>query len=177
MGINDITLAHPYAKGIFALAFEQNQLVEWKQLLEYWTKITMECHKNNVFVSPFISRELLLKIFKFSDVGQRLKGAENLLKLLIWKKQLQLIPQITRLFTELFNTQQKILAVNVSTPFKLTEEYKQKLIAILLKRFNKTIILSESIDEHLIGGMVIRINDLIIDVSVRGAFEKLRKEL
>ncbi|GMO14210.1 MAG: hypothetical protein Ta2E_04360 [Mycoplasmoidaceae bacterium] len=69
------------------------------------------------------------------------------------------------------------LFVNIYSPFALSTKNIDEIISILTKRFNKKIYYNFEIDKDLIGGVVIKGNDFIIDKSIRGQIASLSNEL
>ncbi|GMO15150.1 MAG: hypothetical protein Ta2E_05870 [Mycoplasmoidaceae bacterium] len=69
------------------------------------------------------------------------------------------------------------LFVNIYSPFTLSDTYTKEIINILTKRFDKKIYYNFEIDKDLIGGIVIKGNDFIIDRSIRGQISNLSTEL
>ena len=65
----------------------------------------------------------------------------------------------------------------MSAPFELTEEQQQKLAQALSTRLERKVSLETSLDKSLIGGVVVRTGDMVIDASVRGKLTKLAEAL
>jgi F-type H+-transporting ATPase subunit delta len=100
-----------------------------------------------------------------------------LLEVLARNKRLQLLPEISKQYEMLRAQAEKSLEVEVISAFALEESERQRLVETLKKRFEREIQLTSRVDEQLMGGMVIRAGDTVIDGSVRGKLEKLAETL
>jgi len=68
---------------------------------------------------------------------------------------------------------ERTVKLKVSTAFEMTAEQQQKLIDALSRKLERKVELESSVDQSLIGGVVVRAGDLVIDASVRGKLAKL----
>ena len=84
-----------------------------------------------------------------------------------------MLPEIAELYEELRADAEQMLTADVITARPLTDEQKSKFAAALKKRLGKEITLSESVDESLLGGAIIRAGDLVIDGSAVGKLNRL----
>ena len=81
--------------------------------------------------------------------------------------------QIVVLFEELKANQEKKVDVNVTTAFPLSDSIEDKLTNSLKEKLQRGVVLRSQIDKSLIGGVIVRAGDLVIDGSVRGKLAKL----
>ena len=65
----------------------------------------------------------------------------------------------------------------MSSPFELTDAQQQKLAQALSKKLDRNVQIETTLDTSLIGGLVVRTGDLVIDASVRGKLTKLAESL
>ena len=171
------TLARPYAEAIFERAKETKSAEKWSTALEA-LELVMENDKlADAVDNPRVSQEdlsgLLIDICKqYAD-----KEAENLIKLLINNKRLNLVRQIRVLFEQMHADDEGYIEVDVKTAFPLTENDAHQLSSSLTKALKKEVHLRTDEDKTLIGGVLIKAGDLVIDVSVQGQIQKLAKRL
>jgi F-type H+-transporting ATPase subunit delta len=99
------------------------------------------------------------------------------LYLLIDKRREAVLPEVNREFRALSYAVRNILPVTATVALRLTPEERARLAETLGRRTGKTIELSEEIDPDLIGGVVLRLGDTIIDGSVAGQLRRLRQQL
>jgi F-type H+-transporting ATPase subunit delta len=172
-----ITLARPYANAAFEVAAADNALAQWSQMLHTLAAVTSQAKISDLLKSPALTAqqqsEALLSICgdSVSDKGS------NMVKLLAENRRLALLPQISELFDTLKATREKSIDVEVSTAYALSDAVVKSLTAALEKRLDRTVKLHSSVDKQLIGGVVIRAGDTVIDNSVRGKLNKLAESL
>ena len=171
------TVARPYAEAIFAAAKDSDTLDAWEQNLAFLAKIvTEECLAHQI-ATPSVPRERLRDLILDIAGEDLLPEARNLIRLLAANKRLALLPEIERLFAALRSREQGLQPVQIRTAYPLDVEEQQRLAEVLKKKFSAEVELSVEEDPSLIGGMVIRAGDLVIDASLRGKLEKLAGEL
>jgi F-type H+-transporting ATPase subunit delta len=105
-----------------------------------------------------------------------LEGA-NLVKLLVQNDRLGLVPEIALQFEQLKREHQGLLKVRVVAAFPIEDDQRDAIAAALKARLNREIEVAAETDPALLGGMIIRAGDLVIDGSVRGQLDKLAAEL
>lgn len=101
----------------------------------------------------------------------------NFLKILIEKRHLQLLPQINKAFTDIIYDVKNIQSATIISAIELTDSKKQEIINVLAKKLNKTIIPEWSINDEIIAGLKIKLDDNILDLSLKNKIEKLSKDL
>ena len=110
--------------------------------------------------------------------GERLdEEGRNLVKLLVQNDRLPLLPDIAALYERLKRERQGVLQVEVISAYTLDQAEKQTLAGVLKERLDRDIEINAERDPDLIGGILIRAGDLVIDGSVRGQLHKLDNEL
>lgn len=172
-----ITVARPYAKAAFQFALEKDSLSQWSEMLNFAAHVASNETMKNVLLKPQLTAEQ--KAATFATVcGDKLNDAgKNLVIQLAGNKRLQALPAIQALFEELLAEQEKTVDVNVASAFPLSDAETDKLIASLKKKLGREVRLESSVDESLLGGVIIHAGDLVIDDSVRGKLAKLTNEL
>ena len=171
------TLARPYAKAAFLFAREQNALDKWETMLGLAAALIEDADMASALDSPQLSATDKAKLFV--DVGgdQFDAGIANLIAQLAENKRLELLPLIFAQFHALMAEQQKFADVEVVSAFELNDAETGKLVESLKKRFGMEVRVSSKVDAGLIGGVIIRAGDTVIDGSVRGRLHKLAEQL
>jgi len=103
--------------------------------------------------------------------------AKNALRLLARKRRLGALPLIARQLGRLTDEEQNVLRAEVLTAGPATDDYLGKLRAELEKATGKKVVVSHKVDRSLIGGVVTRIGDRVIDGSVRTRLANFRETL
>ncbi|MEX2366070.1 MAG: F0F1 ATP synthase subunit delta, partial [Pseudohongiellaceae bacterium] len=110
--------------------------------------------------------------------GEELNGqVQNFIRILAQHKRLGLTPDIVVLFERLKANQERTVAVDVLTAFPLADEAQQQLAESLKARLQRDVSINSEVDNSLIGGVVLRAGDLVIDGSVRGKLKKLAEAM
>ena len=132
-----------------------------------------------VFENPAISKEEKKALLKKLFGGKINEKSLIFLFLLIDKQRFNLLPEIQNQLIAMVNKNKGITIAEVSSAKALDtgsiEALKQKLERILGK--NQKIAIESKIEPALIGGLKVKINDLIYDGSVKGRLENLKRKL
>lgn len=80
-------------------------------------------------------------------------------------------------FRNMYNDKMNILEVNVTTTEKMSDGIREKLIEKLSSVTGKSVLLDEKIDRSLLGGIIVRYDNVEIDSSVKGKLDKLKKQI
>lgn len=175
--ISRITLARPYARAAFQAAHAAGALTDWRQRLTLAAEIADTPEMRELIDNPRIGRDRLVELF--GDIG----GARfdeafvNFLRTLGHYDRFELLPEIAAQFEFLRREAEQRVHVHVTSAYPLGQEERDGLIERLKRRFGREIDLEVDVDDSLIGGVVIRSGDEVIDGSVRGRLEQLGKRL
>lgn len=167
------TLARPYAKAAFEYALESNQLQAWSKMLALTAAVSEQDKVAELLASPEATSSQLADTL-VNVCGDELdqKGA-NFIGELAQHKRLSLLPQINEQFEALKALQQQVVDVEVASAFELDDSQLQTLAEKLKQSLNREVQMHTRIDTDLLGGVLIRAGDLVIDGSVRGKLAKL----
>ncbi|WP_114416800.1 F0F1 ATP synthase subunit delta [Marinospirillum perlucidum] len=171
------TLARPYAKAAFEYALSEGKLADWSAMLGLVAEAASNEEVKSALISPSLGNqdkaEILLDICKakVDDKGR------NFILLLSEKGRLPLIPVIADIYEAFKAEQEKSIEAEVTSAFDLNAEQQKQLAESLRKRLDREVTLKVVIDKRLIGGVVIRTGDLVIDGSIRGKLAKLAESL
>lgn len=167
------TLARPYARAAFEYARDSKALGNWHAQLKIAAAVSADVRVQALLRDPSLSGAQLTTIFA-EVCGDGLgEAVHNFLAVLAENKRLGLLPQITVLFAGYKASFEKSVDVEVVSAFDLGEEMTQKLAAALAKRLEREVNVHNTTDASLLGGVLIRAGDLVIDGSVRGRLNKL----
>jgi len=168
-----ITLARPYAKAVFDAAQDQNAVDLWDQALAFAAKVAADPQVKIILANPGLSEQRKAELFADCFEEQPPEALRNFLLILAENKRLALLPAVSELFILLRADLERTVKLKVSTAFEMTAEQQQKLIDALSRKLERKVELESSMDQSLIGGVVVRAGDLVIDASVRGKLAKL----
>ena len=171
------TLARPYAKAAFEFAVGQGDLASWSSQLALAAAVSQSGNMVKVLASPSLTSEQQAKTF-LEVCGEELSDkVQNFLKVLAENKRLGLLPQISALFEQFKANREKSVDVEVSTVFELDDSIKHTLATKLAGVLDREVNINTSVDKDLIGGVVIRAADVVIDGSIRGRLAKLAESM
>ncbi|GAC1033922.1 F0F1 ATP synthase subunit delta [Pseudomonas sp. No.21] len=171
------TLARPYAKAAFEYAQAHQQLAAWSAMLGLAAAVSQDTTMQQVLKAPRLTSEEKANTF-VEVVGDKFDvPASNFVHILSENSRLVLLPEIANLFELYKAEQEKSIDVEVTSAFALNTEQQDKLAKVLSARLSREVRLHAAEDASLIGGVVIRAGDLVIDGSVRGKLAKLAEAL
>lgn len=167
------TVARPYAKAAFQFAQECAQLAAWSQMLGLLAGVVRDADFHALLDMPGLSgdelAEALLKV-----CGEQVSPeVANFVRQLARNKRLDALPAISELFDTLRAEAEGALDVEVTAAYALDDKQAQALANTLKEKLSRQVNLSCQVDASLIGGVLIRAGDLVIDASIRGKLGKL----
>jgi F-type H+-transporting ATPase subunit delta len=171
------TLARPYARAAFEYARDHGQLSQWSEQLGTAAVVTQDSAMEAVLNDPSLTAEQQARTL--NDVcGDALEmQARNFIAILASNKRLALLPEIDALFAQYKANQEKSVDVEVISAFDLADAARDKLADVLGKKLEREVKVQTSTDSDLLGGVLIRAGDLVIDGSVRGRLNKLAEAM
>lgn len=171
------TLARPYAEAVFRLASERKALSHWSGMLRLAAGIASDPQMQQLAENPRVARERFVAFFL--DVAGKPLDADgaNFIRLLSENRRLALLPEITTLYEALRAAAESRVEAEVVSAFAVEQNQLNEIAAALKKRLGRDVTLATRIDPSLVGGVVIRAGDLVIDGSVQGHLRALATHL
>lgn len=162
-----ITTARPYAQAAFEEAQKLSDLKGWSEMLRALAEAVVYPEVANLISSPRVARAQLGTLM--SDVlgGQLKLQQSNFIRVLADNRRLDVLPEIAALFEVLKAEAEKTVNVVVDSAFELSAAQQEKIVASLKKRMGREVKLVCQVNKELLGGVVIRAGDKVIDGSVR----------
>jgi F-type H+-transporting ATPase subunit delta len=171
------TLARPYANAVFDVARNEGRLDQWSRLLRILAAAAATARVQQMLGDPMLSAaEKVGKLALLCD-GELDESGHRLLDVLAQNKRWGLFDDISEQFEALRAEEQRALDVEVVSAYELSEEQQQKLADSLRRRFARDIRMNTRVESKLLGGVVIRAGDTVIDGSIRGRLAKLSESL
>jgi F-type H+-transporting ATPase subunit delta len=171
------TLARPYAKAAFEYALEKGQLAEWSGQLATAAAVAAYDGMSRVLDNPALTSEQQASTLNEvcgDTIGEPLK---NFVSILSANKRLALLPEIFKQFELYKANQEKAVDVEITSAFDLPEATVSRLAEALGKKLERRVKVSSTTDKDLLGGVLIRAGDTVIDGSVRGRLNKLAEAM
>jgi F-type H+-transporting ATPase subunit delta len=170
-------IATVYARSLFEVAQEKGNLDDVReQLGEFADALDSNQPMQVFFFSPYFStqekEEGLDKVVSDADP---IFG--NFLKLLIEKHRMPAVFRVRRTFDELWRQENKLLPVEITSAVELDESTVKQIGDRIGEQTDQKIDLSARVEPDILGGIVVRVGNSIIDASIRARLEQLRKQV
>jgi F-type H+-transporting ATPase subunit delta len=170
-------IARVYAEALFEAARDQDKLDPIHEQLDEFADAVAETKDLQVFLfSPYFS-----SAEKREGIERAVSGAEseliNFLELLVEKHRMPAIFRIRDRFDDLWAEANKRLEVTLTSAVELDPAVVKKVGAEIERQTKRTIDLRSEVDEGILGGLRLRVGNMVLDASLRNKLEKLRKEV
>ena len=171
------TLARPYAEAVFKRAKETDTTAKWSDTLGFIAAVVSDETISAVANNPKIDKTSVLNLLLDISQGQMDQEGENFLKLLVRNNRLKLSTYIATIYEQFRADDEGYVDVEVSTAFSLSKDEAKSLASTLENTLKKKVHLNVREDQSLIGGILIRAGDRVIDGSIKGQLQQLAKRL
>ena len=171
--IEPTTLARPYARAAFEHARAAGDLAAWQAALSELAAITAEPKGAAAMRDP--NQTAAQRAATLSGLAGNAVplAVANLLAIMADNGRLSLLPEVAMLFDQLKQAVESTVAVHVTSAYPLSDAETQQLADTMQEKLARSITLTSETDPSLLGGALIRADDLVIDGSVRGRLNKL----
>lgn len=175
--IKDIKIAKRYARAIFDIASEDQSYDDWLNKLKLISDTRAEVNFANVLNSTKLSFSKKMNLIDDVFSNKLNKLQLNFLKLLTKNQSFFIIQDIYKQFLGLVEKRNNLIRVTVTSPYKISDDLKNQILNLVNDISGADSIIEEKIDSELIGGVVIRLGDTVIDGSMKNKVKQLRREL
>lgn len=177
--MKNAVLAKRYAKALFAIGKEENALDEYAvSLAEFATMVAgnpelVDALSNPIY--PLDAREgVMREIVKATGVSTIIG---NFLKLLVQKRRANVLGDITEMFQILVDEENNTCQGVVTSATEMSAELQAKIQETLEKITGKRVTVTTQVDESIIGGMIAKVGDLVMDGSIKTQLEVLKESI
>ncbi len=170
-------LARVYARSLFEIAREHGLLEELReQLGQFADALTEHSELRVFFFSPYFSSKE-----KQDALGRLLSGADerfvNFLELLIENHRMPVIFRARREYERLWEQENHVLPVEITSAIELDKATAASVGERIGANTGHKVMLSTRVDPDILGGIVVRVGNAILDASIRNRLERLRKQV
>jgi F-type H+-transporting ATPase subunit delta len=170
-------IAAVYARSLFEVASEQDKLDVVREQLGEFADALAETRDLQVFLfSPYFSTaekdEGLERVVSDAD-----PVVLNFLKLLIEKHRMPVLFRIRADFEALWEEENKLLPVHITSAVELDSETVKQLGDRIAEQTDRKVDVSAQVDPDILGGIVVRVGNSVLDASIRNRLEQLRKQV
>jgi len=172
-------LANRYAKALFAVAQEENAFDEYSKALNEIAAAFAEYPEvRDGLSNPVYPLEARAKVMDYLVEQLGAGGVvKNFLNLIVQKKRAEFLPEIAEAFQVLVDKHNNVCQGTVVSATELSEELKGKVQATLEKLTGKKVNLSAEVDPSIIGGIIARVGDLVLDGSIKSQLTGLKESI
>jgi F-type H+-transporting ATPase subunit delta len=170
-------IAEVYSRALFEVAKEHAVLDRVHDELGQFTNALADDRDLRVFFfSPYFSSEE-----KAEGVARVVEGGDErlvrFLAMLAERHRMPVLPRIRRAFDTLWADENRLLAVSVTSAVELDESLVQEIGDRIADQTGRRVELSSQVDPGVVGGLVVRVGNMVLDASVRHRLEQLRKQV
>jgi F-type H+-transporting ATPase subunit delta len=170
-------LAEVYARALFEAANENGVLDRVHDELGAFADALEENRELQVFLfSPYFTSEEkkdgVRKIVTEAD-----ERTLNFLELLAERHRMPVLPRIRRDFDAMWADENKLLPVTVTSAVELDEGLVREIGNRIEEQTGKRVELSATVDPEVLGGLIVRVGNMVLDASIRNRLESLRKQV
>jgi F-type H+-transporting ATPase subunit delta len=167
------TIARPYARAAFATAVDSDRLADWSSMLELLSALSRDKTVQAMLENPSVSQHQRARILVDICADQIDTVGKNFVSLLAEYKRIALLPEVHQLFELLKANHEKTVEVEVISAFDVSEQDENRLADVLRTKLKRDVNITSSTDHSLIGGLIVRTDDSVIDSSISGRLAKL----
>lgn len=164
------TIARPYAQAAFDEALKLGDLKGWSAVVQTIAEALGNSEVSAIVSSPRVAQSQVEELILALCGTQLTAQQRNFIRVLVDARRLDVAPEIAAMYEALRAEAEKSVDVTVASAFELSEAQQQKIAAALKARMQREIKLSCKVEKELLGGIVIRAGDKVIDGS---AFTRL----
>ncbi len=170
-------VAEVYARALFEVAAERGVLdTVREQLAQFVDALSSDRQLEIFFVSPYFSTAE-----KKAGLGRMVEGADetfmSFLETLVERDRMPEISHIRARYDHLWDTKMRLLPVEVTSAVTLDEATVRSIGERIGSGTGNTIQLTTVVDPDMLGGIVLRVGNTILDASIRNRLDQLRKEV
>ncbi len=170
-------IAQVYSRALFEVASEQDSLDRvHDELAAFADAMSGNRELMQFFFSPYFS-----VTEKKEGLERAVTGAspafDNFLQALIERHRMPAIFRIRTEFDSLWDEARKLLAVQITSAIALGEDEVKSLGERIGRQVDRQVQVSADVDPDILGGVVLRVGNVILDASIRNRLEQLRKQV
>jgi ATP synthase F1 delta subunit len=170
-------IARVYARSLFEVAREHDKLEVIREELGEFADALAGSHELQVFFfSPYFSTEE-----KKDGLRRTVEGADetltNFLELLLENHRMPVVFRVRREFDRLWEEANDLLPVLITSAVALDESVSRRIGDEIGRQTGKQVELTSTVDPDVIGGIVLRVGNSILDASIRNRLDTLRKQV
>ncbi len=170
-------IARVYGRSLFEVAQEQGKLDDVREQLGAFSDALADNHELSVFFfSPYFSTEE-----KKEGLHKAVTDADplvmNILELLVENHRMPVIHRLRKEFDRLWDDENKLLPVDITSAVELDQDVVKRLGDQISEQTGRHVQLTAHVDPDVLGGIVLRVGNQILDASIRNRLDQLRRSV
>lgn len=175
--MNDSKISVRYAKALFELALDKNELSKVYDDILLLSEVMNEVTFSNFLKSPIVQNSKKIEIIREVLQSKITSYVFDFLVIVIQNNREENLRMIFLDFLKLYRESIGIVEVDLTTAVEIDKISKEHITSLLKKILSKDIELKTSVNSELIGGFIARIDDLQIDASIKTKLNNIKKDL
>jgi F-type H+-transporting ATPase subunit delta len=177
--VKNTVLAKRYAKALFAVGKEDGGQAEYAQSLNAMADLYASVPElGDALSNPLYPVDVREKVMEHVLASGSISGVMgNFFKLLVQKRRADILPDIAQAFQAMLDADNNMCQGTVVTATELTPELSAQVKATLEKITGKQVVLTAQVDPSIIGGVVAKVGDLVLDGSIRSQLVGLKESI
>jgi F-type H+-transporting ATPase subunit delta len=175
--MNDSKISVRYSRALFQSALEKKIIDKVNQDMIFISEICKTPETKEFLLSPIIIPSKKSSIFHKMLEGNVEKITLSLIDLMVKNGRESYLPAVARNFIHETLKYKGITESVLTTAVKVDAKVKKQMTELISEVYSTKVELVEKIDQEIIGGFILRIDDNYIDASIRNKLRKIKKEL
>lgn len=177
--MKNAVLAKRYAKALFAVGKEDGAFAEYAKTLNAMAELYAAVPElGDALNNPLYPLDVREKVMADIITAAGVSGVMgNFFKLLVQKRRADILPDIALVFQAMVDEDNNMCQGTVITATELTPELSAKVRETLEKITGKQVVLTAQVDPSIIGGVVAKVGDLVLDGSIRSQLAGLKESI
>lgn len=176
--MRDSTIARNYAEALLELAKRAKDLQGWGSILQGLADAVRGDPTIRAFLeTPRVDSGAKVELLRKALADRAPSAFVRFIETVVRNRRQMLIPDIAVEYADLVDQVENRLHAEVTVARELDEKTRKMIADRLSKTFDKTVVPHVSVDPRIIGGMVVRVGDTVMDGSVRRKLRELRGDL
>ena len=173
---DSVTYSRPYAEAAYKIAVESNSTLLWAENLMILSEVIKDAEVKAIIASPRVDDKKSLS-FLNSFLSKDDTSFSSFLSIMISNKKIYFLDEVYKLFNDMLLSDQEITIAEVETAFALTELQKENLSKTLMKQHAQKVQIKEIINQDLLAGIKISVNNEVTDYSIRKKLNLMKEQI
>ncbi|MFT5447546.1 MAG: F-type H+-transporting ATPase subunit delta [Gammaproteobacteria bacterium] len=174
---SNIKTARPYAIAAFKQAQDEGDSERWSRMLALIASVAGDAGMKKLIANPRVTRPQLASLIIDVCADELSDSGRNFVKVLAENKRLGISGDVASAFEAERARAERRSDVQVISAYELTAGQQNDINVSMTRRLGTKVDISVAVDQELIGGVIIRCGDMVIDASVRGRLAQLTQTL